>query len=81
MHDGTFVKSLAFSFDLVYDDFEILPDGKFLCHDIQGRKGESKIWVMSEKGEKEQTLLYHDAVFHLVILIGVRLLFDGEIIR
>ena len=41
----TFVKSLAFSFDLVYDDFEILPDGKFLCHDIQGRKGESKIWV------------------------------------
>lgn len=63
MHDGTYVKSLAFSFDLVYDDFEILPDGKFLCHDIQGRKGESKIWLMSEKGEKEQTLLYHDAVF------------------
>ena len=63
MHDGTFVKSLAFSFDLVYDDFEILPDRKFLCYDIQGAKGESKIWVKSEKGEKEQTLLYHDAVF------------------
>lgn len=63
MHNGTFVKSLTFPFDLVYDDFEILPNGKFLCHDIQGRKGESKIWVMNEKGEKEQTLLYHDAIF------------------
>lgn len=63
MHDGKYVKSLKAPFDLVYDDFEILPDGKFLCHDIQGREGESKIWVMNEKGEREQTLLYHNAAF------------------
>lgn len=57
MHDGTFVKSLAFSFDLVYDDFEILPDRKFLCYDIQGGKGESKIWVMSEGRERANSFI------------------------
>lgn len=62
-HDGTYVKTISSRFELVYDDIEVLTDGKFLCHDIQGRKGEDKIWIMNEKGEKEKTLLSHENNF------------------
>ena len=62
-HTGEYLKSIQSSFDLVYDDIVALPNGKFLCHDIQGNEGESKIWLMSEDGKKEQTFLYHKAVY------------------
>lgn len=59
-HDGEYVKSISSTFELVYDDIAALPNGKFLCHDIQGHKNESKIWLMNEKGDKEKTLLFHE---------------------
>lgn len=58
-HSGDYVKSVTSAFELVYDDIVALPHGKFLCHDIQGYKGDSKIWIMNDKGEKESTLLFH----------------------
>ena len=59
-HSGDYVKSISSTYELVYDDIVALPDGKFLCHDIEGYKDESKIWLMNEKGEKERTLLFHE---------------------
>ena len=62
-YSGKYVKLIASSFDLVYDDIVALPNGKFLCHDIQGCIEESKIWLMDENGKKEKTLLYHSAAY------------------
>ena len=62
-HSGGYIQTISATHTSVYDDIIALPNGKFLCHDIQGRKGESKIWLMNEKGEEEKTLIYHDASY------------------
>ncbi|WP_297678508.1 BF3164 family lipoprotein [uncultured Bacteroides sp.] len=62
-HSGKYIKTISSPMNLVYDDIFVLPNGKFLCHDIQGCKGESKIWLMNGNGEKEKTLLFHENNF------------------
>ena len=62
-HDGRFVKTITFPFELIYDDVVPLSEGRFLCHDINGYKGESKVWIMNGDGQIDTTLLRHDAVY------------------
>lgn len=62
-HDGEYVKTISFSFELIYDDIVPLSDGRFLCHDIAGYKDGGKIWIMGANGDMEKALLCHDAVY------------------
>lgn len=62
-HEGVFIKTIAFAFELIYDDIIPLSNGCFLCHDIVGYKGENKIWIMNDEGQVETTLLVHDTVY------------------
>ncbi len=62
-HEGIFIRTIAFAFELIYDDIIPLSSGRFLCHDIIGYKGENKIWIMNDEGQVDTTLLVHDAVY------------------
>lgn len=62
-HQGKYVKSIAFGFDIVFDDITAISDSKFLCHQIQGEKGEPKIWILNDKGKIEKILLAHEDIY------------------
>lgn len=62
-HNGDFVKCIQSTFDLMYDDIVVLPNGNFLCHDIVGYKGDGKLWIMDTDGNMRQELLLHKAIY------------------
>lgn len=53
-HSGGYIQTISGIHTSLYDDITAFPNGKFLCHDIQGRKEKSEIWLMNEKGEEEK---------------------------
>ena len=78
--DGTFMRSISFPFNVIYDDIVALSDSNFLCYELfcSPENHERGLWIMNGKGEKTEFVLKETEVYPYSSSMFTRLATDSE---